>query len=690
MRTYKTRIIKAVSLTLVGFTSLIQAQTETQDSLMPQPAKVQAVSAPPLLMTTAFCVSVPYTKESRLERAAQRMVSHVANETGLPLVPSCEPGIAPAMIVQVDDLSSAPPTVQTDESYTLDTSVMPIRLQAKGIYGAIDGMETVTQMVEARGNKFVISPMRIEDAPRFHWRGLMIDAGRHFMPPAVIYRTLDGMAAVKLNVLHWHLTEDQGFRIESLRFPHLQELGSNGAFYTQQQVREIVTYAADRGIRVVPEFDLPGHSTSWLVGYPKLASGPGPYHIETKFGVLNAAVDPTRESTYTFLDAFFAEMANLFPDQYFHTGGDESNGKEWLANPTIVRFMHEHNLKDPSALQAYFNQRLEKLLASHGKRMIGWDEVLVPGISADTAIQDWHGTDRLIRAAKEGHPVVYSMPAFYYLDHMPTAEQIYAGDPLPQDSGLTPEQESHVLGAEACMWSEAVDATTIDTRIWPDAAAEAERLWSPASVHDVDDMYDRLRITSLRLESRGLMHLSRPEAGLRDLAATTNDRAIETFASLLQPVGFGERRREQSLDAHTPFDELGDFLFTDPPIRHQLQVTVARYLKDRASNPAAAESEANELQTLFSEWSAASVEIAPLLVSSPRLAHIQHRVDELHSLAIASSSALKHLQRHEATDSEWQLTTAALLKQAAEHEGMVDFAILPPIQALISASAGSR
>jgi hexosaminidase len=198
----------------------------------------------------------------------------------------------------------------------------------------------------------------IQDRPRFRWRGLLIDSARHFQPLDVIRRNLDAMAAVKLNVLHWHLSDNQGFRIESKRYPKLHGLGSDGHYYTQDEVRGVIAYAQARGIRVVPEFDMPGHGTSWLVGHPELGSAPGPYAIERKPGVMDPTLDPTREEVYRFLDRFLGEMAALFPDAYLHIGGDENEGKHWAANPRIQAFMQRaHGLQDKHALQAYFNRR---------------------------------------------------------------------------------------------------------------------------------------------------------------------------------------------------------------------------------------------------------------------------------------------------------------------------------------------
>ena len=345
---------------------------------------------------------------------------------------------------------------------------------------------------------FFVPGVEIQDKPRFKWRGLLIDVGRHFEPVEVIKRQLDGMAAVKLNVLHFHLSEDQGFRVESLKYPKLHELGSDGDYYTQAQLRDIVEYARQRGIRVVPEFDMPGHVTSWVVGYPELASAPGPYTIARGFGVFDPAFDPTRESTYKFIDGFIGEMVKIFPDPYWHIGGDENNGKQWAANPKIQAFMKEKQIKDAHGLQTYFNQRLLAILKKHGKRMMGWDEIFQPGLPKEAVIHSWRGQKALFDAAKAGYDGVLS--AGYYIDLLETAARHYAVDPLPANSGLTDAEAAHVLGGEATMWGEWVGPETIDSRMWPRAAAIAERFWSPREVNDVDDMYRRLEKISVELE----------------------------------------------------------------------------------------------------------------------------------------------------------------------------------------------
>ena len=290
-----------------------------------------------------------------------------------------------------------------DESYRLDVTSSGARLNAPTTLGVMRGLQTFLQLEQTTSAGFAVPAVSIEDNPRFPWRGLMIDVGRHFIPLDVLKRNLDGMAAVKLNVFHWHLSENQGFRIESKKFPKLQGMGSDGLYYTQDEVRDLIAYARERGIRVVPEFDMPGHATAWFVGYPELASGAGPYQIERQWGVFDPAMDPTREETYKFLDTFIGEMAALFPDQFFHIGGDEVNGKEWDANPKIQAFMRAHGLKDNNDLQAYFNQRVQKIVAKHGKTMLGWDEILRPDLPKSIVIQSWRGPDSLAEAAKQGY-----------------------------------------------------------------------------------------------------------------------------------------------------------------------------------------------------------------------------------------------------------------------------------------------
>jgi hexosaminidase len=271
------------------------------------------------------------------------MVEGWSHRTGISFRAEGGPG---SLVITCQKTSPEIPSLGEDESYVLDVAPGGARLNSNTVIGALRGLATLTQLLQRDARGWFIPAVTVHDQPRFPWRGLLIDVCRHWEPIEVIERNLDGMALVKLNVLHLHLTEDQGFRIESRTHPELQSEGSDGQFFTQTQIREIITYAAQRGIRVVPEFDLPGHSTSWVVSHPELSSLPGPFRIERHWGVFDPVLDPTNEAVYALLEDFLGEMAALFPDPFIHIGGDENNHKEWNANPRIQAFIRDHHLGD--------------------------------------------------------------------------------------------------------------------------------------------------------------------------------------------------------------------------------------------------------------------------------------------------------------------------------------------------------
>src|SRR6266705_4030546 len=362
-----------------------------QLNLMPVPASVQ-IETGRLPINSTFKVAVKNYADDRLRAGIARMLKRLAGRTVLTLPADLAADESAAtLVVQCERPSEVIPSLDENESYSLEVTDKQARLLAPTVVGGLRGLETFLQLIQGDRDGYYLPGIRIQDQPRFPWRGLLIDVGRHYEPMEVLKRNLDAMAAVKLNVLHWHLTEDQGFRVESKKFPKLHSMGSDGLYYTQDQVREIIAYARDRGIRVLPEFDIPGHATSWLVGYPELGSAPGPYKIERGAGIFEPALDPTREQTYKFLDSFLGEMATLFPDAYMHIGGDENEGHQWSSNTKIQAFMKAKGIKDNHALQAYFNQHLSKILQKLGKKMIGWDEILHPDLPKDTVIHSWRG-----------------------------------------------------------------------------------------------------------------------------------------------------------------------------------------------------------------------------------------------------------------------------------------------------------
>ena len=667
---------------LTAATAVAQSPTAFVNTLMPQPAHL-TVQSGQLNVTPQFVAVEDHFRDDRLDRAVSRALVRLENQTGAQIatVPSTSSG---TFTISVDGAGEAIQSVDENESYSLEITSSNAHLHAATVVGAIHGLETFLQLVQTDGTTYFLPAVSIDDTPRFRWRGLMIDSGRHFQPVDVILRTIDGMAAVKMNVFHWHLTEDQGFRIESKVFPKLTGMGSDGKFYTQDQVREVVAYARDRGIRVVPEFDIPGHVGSWVVGYPDLASGTGPnqgpYSIVREFGVFDPVLDPTRDSTYKFLDKFLGEMASLFPDPYMHIGGDENNGVQWKNNPHIQEFMKSHDLKDTTALQTYFNQKLLPILKKHGKQMVGWDEIFAPGLDKGAVVQSWRGFDSLAASAKAGYNGILS--AGYYLNYIDSAETHYAVDPLPVTSDLTPEQQTHILGGEACIWSEQSSPLSIDSRIWPRTAAIAERLWSPQSVNNVDDMYRRLWIQSLRLEVFGLTHITAEDVALRQLAGTGQIDSLHILSRVLQPVSFDDRYELQHNTALTPMDRLTDAIRPDPPSRHEVAVLVREYLKNQNA------SASDALKLMFDAWQSAAPEALSIMQSSPLLQPDAPRASQLADLGSTGLEALAYLEKHETAPAAWTQSKLALIDQAEKPAGLTRFTVLDPLRQLVKAAGG--
>ena len=546
------------------------------------------------------------------------------------------------------------------------------------------GLQTFLQLVAADAKGFGAAPVHIEDAPRFPWRGLLFDVTSHFIPIPVIKRNLDGMAAVKLNVFHWHLSENQGFRVESKKFPKLHEMGSDGLYYTQNEVRDLIAYARERGIRVVPEFDMPGHSTAWFVGYPELASGPGPYEIERKWGVFDPAMDPTRDETYKFLDAFIGEMAGLFPDQFFHIGGDEVNGKQWDANPKIKEFMHGHGLKDNNDLQAYFNQRVQKIVSKHGKTMLGWDEILRPDLPNSIVIQSWRGPDSLAQAAKQGYRGLLS--SGYYVDLMWSAERHYLTEPVSgAAANLSADEQKRILGGEACMWAEYVSPENVDSRIWPRSAAIAERLWSPQNVRDVKSMYQRLDEASRRLEWLGLTHNSSYAPMLRRIAGTEDISSLKVLADVLEPVK--DYTREETAPAPassaSPLNRVVDAVRPESSTARQFGDSVDALVAG-GSRPGTEP----RVRTLLARWRDNQVELQPLFEKSLLLKEVAPLSQNLSALGAAGLAALDYLDRGEHAPATWIAQQVAVAEQAKKPQAQLLLMIVPAVEKLIQASAG--
>lgn len=572
-----------------------------------------------------------------------------------------------------------------DESYKLQIEPSQATLTSATDVGAMHGMETFLQLVRLENNTCNVPAVSIDDAPRFKWRGFMIDVSRHFEPVAMVERTLDGMAVAKLNVFHWHLSDDQGFRAESKKFPRFTEVASSGQFYTQDQMREVVAYARARGIRVVPEFDIPGHTSSWILAYPEYGSGEDIRELPRVFGIPRAELDPSNEKTYKFLDSFIDEMAEIFPDEYFHIGGDETEGKGWLENPRIAEFMKKKGFNTPAELQAYFNQRLLPILTKHHKKMVGWDEILNPALPKDIMIQSWRGDASLADGATKGYKGILSAP--YYLDAQKTSEMMYLADPIPGDTKLTPEQQQLILGGEVCMWAEQLNRETVDSRVWPRTLAISERFWSAQSVRDIPDMYRRLRVVSLQLEDVGLTHISGPQKLRRNLMGNLDPEQLEVMAAVIEPVSFHDRYQGQKTDSLTTLDRLVDAVVADPPSRQAIAREVNAVIDPaHKADRAAAEM---ALRRRFMQWQQAAPVLEAWAHRSVRLSDIDTRAKQLGDLARAGLEALSYMDAHTAPPSGWQESRMALISDAEQPAALVRFVFLPDVRKLVEAAAKS-
>jgi hexosaminidase len=452
-------------------------------------------------------------------------------------------------------------------------------------------------------------------------------------------------------------------------------------------VREIIAYARDRGIRVIPEFDIPGHSTAWFVGYPDLASAPGPYEIERKWGVFDPAMNPTEERTYKFLDEFIGEMTRLFPDQFFHIGGDEVNGKQWDSNPKIQEFMRAHDLKNNQALQAYFNTRVQKIVQKHGKTMIGWDEILSPDLPKDIVIQSWRGQASLADAAKQGYRGLLS--SGYYLDLIWPASRHYAVDPMVIPSGdavanLSADEQKRILGGEACMWSEYASPENLDSRIWPRAAVVAERLWSPQSVTDVASMYSRLADLSLQLEGLGLTHDASYDSMLRRISGTADIADLKALADVVEPVK--DYNREATAPAEPtsamPLNRLVDATRPESAQGREFNSAVSALLTDK-SNTALR----TEIRQRLTTWRDCQVRLQATNPQSFLLQEAMPVSRNLASLANAGLQALDYLESNQPAPDDWETQQRLLLEAAKKPQAQVEITIAAGVQKLVDAAS---
>ena len=765
---------------------LIDDTVRASLKVMPLPAKVKmGGNAVPADMG----LTVVFTRYSDplLERAVSRFREHLSRVTKSEI----QENTSIRLLIQCGGEPISPDPLKNNEQYSLRFKSNKIILKAKGVDGVLHGLETLSQLPVEEGDHYIWPAYRIDDTPRYSWRGLMIDVCRHWIPKQVILRNLDAMAMLKLNVLHLHLTEYQGFRIESKLFPKLQGMGSGGNYYSQDDMREIIGYASARGITIVPEFDIPGHSTSWFVGYPDLASAPGPYVCDTVFGVLHPVMDPTKDNVYQFLDNFLGEMGGLFPGRYLHIGGDEVEPTQWNNNSDIQAFMKENSIEDAHGLQAYFNHRINAIVKKHGKVMVGWDEILHPDLTSDVVVQSWRSQKSLFEAVQKGGRAILS--AGWYLDHKLPAGKHYQIDPEilpgavdiesdsvhwqtwklqlhmksgssdlpatlalfgepenmrgfmqlmgatmgfktvqfdgkelkfsmdtdygkadfsgtlqndsltgrmsvaimgldvtgtkiggPEIEGTRPvsferirplndEEKKRVIGGEACMWSELVDARTIDSRIWPRMAAIAEKLWTPAGLTtNVDDMYRRLPYVSNELTAKGVTQDSDYPEFIAEIGGPEYAGPLKVLADQLEEVKYYERLGlYKYLTVHTPLNRVVDAVRPESlPARHFNQL-VSEWVKERGDNQ-----NLQEITSLLTKWKENHEKLQPAFATKPQIAEVASLSESLSLLAKAGLEAIDMRVKSERPGKEQAEKWEQLLDKASRHAGGCQLAVV--------------
>lgn len=652
---------------------LFPSSLHAQHSLMPVPASV-TWGEQRFPLDKGFYVVMKDDPASRATTATQRFLHRLDHRTHLLIDKSIATQTIPAkgLNLHITYHRAGLLRLHEDESYRLTITGDQASLEAETDLGVLHGLETFLQLVSHDENGYFLRGCVITDKPRFPWRGLLMDVSRHFMPVEVIKRNIDGMAMVKMNVLHLHLSDDQGFRIESKKFPNLHLSGSNSNYYSQEQMLDIIRYAAARGIRVVPEFDMPGHATAWFAGHPELATLPGNYEVEKKFGVFDPTMDPTKKSTYKFLSKFIAEMATLFPDAYFHIGGDENEGKHWDRSSSVKTFKKKHQLKNNHELQNHFNIKLSSILKKNKKKMIGWDEILQPGLPGDVVIQSWRGPEGLKKAAKEGYNVILSNG--YYIDLSQPAWKHYMNDPLPANTGLTTEEEQRILGGEATMWSEMVTPETVDSRIWPRTVAIAERLWSPREVNEVPDMYRRLQTVSLQLESIGLLHLRNREMMIRRIAGSDGVDALVQLVNVVEPLK-DYKRHHQGITYTTdhPFTRLPDIAAPESDEAREFRLLCERLVRKNDTTAI------RPIETMLNRWIQNYDRVMVQAGTIPALQSWIRLSLSLKEASLAAKESLTYLNHRNDITSQWTSETKALLDRAKLPVDESELAVLESI-----------
>ncbi len=543
-------------LPLLLTSSLHASAGETQRvlSLVPVPASVEPLPGG-FLIDRGTSVAVD-GNAAPLKDVARFLASRLRESTGYPLLlDTAAASQKPAGTIY---LSFSPGrSAAAGEAYELTVTGNGIRIIAKGAAGAFYAMQTLFQLlppefeygVPVHGVAWVVPCVRVQDAPRFTWRGMHLDVGRHFFGKKFVEEYIDLISRYKFNMFHWHLTEDQGWRIEIKKYPKLTSVGSwrkeslgdgqpHGGFYSQDDVREVVAYARARFVTVVPEIEMPGHSGAAIAAYPGLSCTGGPFEVQTTWGVFEDVYCAGNEDTFEFLQDVLTEVMDLFPGQFIHIGGDECPKTRWKVCPRCQARIKAEGLAGEHELQSYFVRRIERFLNAHGKRLIGWDEILEGGLAPNATVMSWRGIDGGIAAAHSGHDVVMTPTSNCYFDYYqgltgePPAignyiplDRVYSYEPVP--AGLPPQEARHILGAQGNLWTEYIpDAREAEYMAFPRACAMSEVVWSPPGKRDFRDFSARMALQYERLLARGVNVRIPPPGGFEGTGVLFRDTSI--------------------------------------------------------------------------------------------------------------------------------------------------------------------